>query len=153
MQETGALCDVLAAFGADLALGSLVPFARWVRAANPDRPVGRFDTYFYLANLGTGAVEICEDATESAALFWATAAQALQRADEGRIKVIFPTRRNLERLAQFASFEQACADAAAFPVTPVHSYREMHDGVEWLKIPEGLGYPVTAQRLDAAQRG
>ena len=153
VQRTGKLADVLAELDAQLALDSLVPFARWVRSAHPDRPVGRFDTCFYLANLGTGAVEISEDTTESAALFWTSAEQALRHADEGAIKVIFPTRRNLERLAQFSSFTQACADAAAHPVTPIHSYREMRDGVEWLLIPEGLGYPVTGQKLSSAQRG
>ena len=59
-----------------------------------------FDTRFYLANLGTGAVDVVVDQTENSHLFWASAQGALDLADRGKIKMIFPTRRNLERLAQ-----------------------------------------------------
>ena len=66
--------------------------------------------------------------------------------------MIFPTRRNLERLAQFASFAEARADARAHPVTPITGQRALRDGVECLTIPEGLGYPVTAEPLATVQR-
>src|SRR3546814_13428906 len=70
-----------------------------------------YDTRFYLANLGTGAVEITADLSENTHLFWIRAQGALAAAAQGEIKLIFPTRRNLARLALFATFDEAHAQA------------------------------------------
>ncbi|HUQ13218.1 MAG TPA: NUDIX hydrolase [Novosphingobium sp.] len=148
--EQGALAPVLARHGWSLTPTRLTYFARW-------RPKHRhmriFDTRFFLADLGTGAVELDVDATENTHLFWASAAEALRLADSGKISVIFPTRRNLERLAQFATFAEAKAQAEAIPAQTVTPYMEERDGRRWLLIPEGMGYPVTGEPLDAATRG
>ncbi|MGH6787107.1 MAG: NUDIX domain-containing protein, partial [Novosphingobium sp.] len=100
----GTLAPVLAAMGWTLDLERLVAFARW---RPKHREIRVFDTRFYLADLGTGAVDLLVDETENTHLFWASAAEALELADSGEIKIIFPTRRNLERLALFASFAEA----------------------------------------------
>ena len=148
--EQGALGPVLERHGWGLSLDSLTYFARW-------RPKHRhmrvYDTRFYLADLGTGAVDLLVDATENTHLFWASAAEALQLADSGKIMVIFPTRRNLERLAQFASFDEACAQAAAIPAQMVTPFMEQRGGVPWLCISADAGYPVTGEPLDSASRG
>ena len=112
-----------------------------------------FDTRFYLARLpegeqGTATV----DGNENVRLFWATAQAVLDMADRGEARIIYPTRRNLERLAQFASFADAAADARAHPVETITPWVEMRDGEERLCIPEGLGYPVTSQPVKAAFR-
>lgn len=146
--EQGALAPVLDRFGWQPDLYQLHPWARWC----PDWE-GAFDTRFYLADLGTGAVEVAVDATENTHLFWASAAEALAMADRGEISVIFPTRRNLERLAQFASFAEARDHAAAIPIATISPRRVDREGVLHLTIPEGLGYPVTAQRMDTVKRG
>lgn len=146
--QQGALAPVLERFGWRLELDSLVPFAHWCPQWQ-----GAFDTRFFLADLGTGAVDIAVDATENTRLFWASAADALTMADAGEISVIFPTRRNLERLALFSSFADACAHAADFPVQMISPRREQRDGETWLTIPEGLGYPVTAQPMATVRRG
>jgi 8-oxo-dGTP pyrophosphatase MutT (NUDIX family) len=148
LQAEGALAPVLDRFGWGLPTAALVPFARWCQ---PD--VGGFDTRFFLANLGTGAVDIAVDATENSQLFWASAAAVLAHADAGAMRVIFPTRRNLERLARHADFAEACADAAAHPVVSITARREWREGQEWLTIPAGLGYPVLGEPLAKAQRG
>jgi hypothetical protein len=93
------------------------------------------------------------DATENSELFWASAARALAMADAGEISVIFPTRRNLERLAQFDSFAEAKAHAEAIPVSVITPRREERGGEIHLVIPDGLGYPVTSQPLATAKRG
>jgi 8-oxo-dGTP pyrophosphatase MutT (NUDIX family) len=144
----GALGPVLEGHGWTLALDRLVPFARWC-----PRWDGAFDTRFFLADLGTGAVEVAVDATENAELFWSSAADTLALADAGEVSVIFPTRRNLERLAQFASFAEARAHAEATPIQTISPRREDRDGETYLTIPEGLGYPVTAQLMDTVKRG
>ncbi|MGH6785559.1 MAG: NUDIX hydrolase, partial [Novosphingobium sp.] len=86
-------------------------------------------------------------------LFWASAAEALELADSGEIKIIFPTRRNLERLALFASFAEASAHAARVPVKMVTPWMEEREGKRWLRIPEDAGYPVHAELLTSAMRG
>lgn len=146
--ETGLLAPVLERFGWTLALDTLTPFARWCPQWD-----GAFDTRFFLADLGTGAVEIAVDATENTRLFWTSAAGALDMADRGEISVIFPTRRNLERLAQFATFAAVRAHALATPIATISPRHEDRGGEKYLVIPEGLGYPVTAQAMATVRRG
>nr|WP_299905647.1 NUDIX domain-containing protein [Sphingomonas bacterium] len=140
----------LLAAGAKLDIAPLVPFARWLPAHAHMRI---FDTRFYLARLPHGAPDPVVDDTENVRVFWATAQSVLDDADAGRVHIIFPTRRNLERLARFASFEEAAADAARYPIRPVTPWTEEIDGLPHLRIPDDLGYPVTAELLTSALRG
>jgi 8-oxo-dGTP pyrophosphatase MutT (NUDIX family) len=152
LADQGDLAPVLDAFGWRLALDRLVPFARWC-PQHPD-PVKNFDTRFYLADLGTGAVDVEVDATENRHLFWASARDALGLADQGNIRIIFPTRRNLERLAQFDGFDQCRSHALEIPIGPIHPRWVVHDdGSRWLTIPGGFGYPVLAEPDTSAARG
>jgi 8-oxo-dGTP pyrophosphatase MutT (NUDIX family) len=150
LQETGELSPVLDHFGWELELDQLVPFARWF-PKNENIP-RVYDTRFYLADLGTGAVEIEADLSENTHLFWTTAQGALDAAEKGDIKIIFPTRRNLERLAQFDSFAEAKAQAEAIPVRTITPHMDERDGKTWLEIGEDLGYPVTAEPLTTVAR-
>lgn len=149
VSEAGSLAPMLER-GA-LALDTLVPFARWCPRGVTSHRI--FDTRFYLYDLGTGAVDLTVDATENTRLFWISAADALARADTGELSVIFPTRRNLERLAQFASFGEAREHAEAHPVRTIIPQIAERDGQQALTIPEDLGYPVTHEALDRAMRG
>ncbi|MEG8042834.1 NUDIX domain-containing protein [Sphingomonas faeni] len=137
-----------AAVGLDL--DALEYFARW-RPAHAHARI--FDTRFYLARLPAGAPEAQVDATENVRLLWATAADVLAEADAGRATIIFPTRRNLERLAQFADFAAAVEHARAHPVRTVTPWTETRDGVEHLCIPHDLGYPITSEPMSDAVRG
>lgn len=139
---------LLAEVGASLALDRLVPFARWLPEGVPHRI---FDTRFYLARAPAG-VEPVVDGNENVRVFWASARAVLAAADAGEATIIFPTRRNLERLALFSSFGDATADAVAHPVRTITPWIETRDGTKHLCIPEDAGYPVTAERLDSAQR-
>jgi 8-oxo-dGTP pyrophosphatase MutT (NUDIX family) len=146
--EQGELAPVLERFGWSLDLERLVPFARWC----PMRD-GAFDARFFLIDLGTGAVEVTVDATENTRLFWVSAAEALRLADVGEIQVIFPTRRNLDRLALFATFAEARTQAEAIPVRMITPRAVDRDGEAWLTIPEDYGYPVTSQPMSTVSRG
>lgn len=146
--ETGALLPVLERFGWQLDLDRLVPFAHWCPQID-----GAFDTRFFLTDLGTGAVDVAVDATENTRLFWGSAAGVLALADAGEVSVIFPTRRNLDRLALFGSFDEACAQTAQYPVRMIWPERAMREGEAWLVIPDGHGYPVTAEPMSSVRRG
>lgn len=146
--DCGRLDTVLDRFGWELDPGALTLFAHWC-------PVwaGAFDTRFFITDIGTGAVDVVVDATENTRLFWASAAQALAMADAGEIAVIFPTRRNLERLALYADHAAALADIAAHPVTRIHPATQTRADGDWLTIPAGRGYPVLGQLKATALRG
>lgn len=141
---------VLAEAHVSLALGALVPFARW-RPAHRDMRI--FDTRFYLARLPADAPHATVDATENVRLVWASAQSVLDDADRGALRIIYPTRRNLERLARFDGFEAAAEDARAHPIGVVTPWQEDRDDGPHLCIPEGIGYPVTSERLESAARG
>lgn len=146
----GDLAPVLDAFGWTLLPDRLVPFARWWPRHRTERI---FDTRFFLADLGTGAVDIEVDATENRHLFWASASEALDLAEKGKIRIIFPTQRNLERLALFDTFEAARTHAEVFPIDAISPFVEIRDGKRWLMIPDGFGYPVLGEPIEAADRG
>ncbi len=128
----------------------LVPYARW----RPDHLPSRvFDTWFYIARLPDDAPDATVDATENVRALWTTAQGALDAASRGEGTLLFPTRRVLERLATHDDSAAAFAAAAEWPVQTITPYIEIRDGAEWLCIPDGLGYPVTAERLDDVVRG
>lgn len=149
--RTGELAPVLEAFDWQLDLDQLTPFARWF--PKNERLSRVYDTRFYLANLGTGAVDIAVDETENTHLFWTTAQGALDMAERGEIKLIFPTRRNLERLALFDTFAAARQQAETIPVRTITPFAELRDGQTYLCIADDLGYPVTGEPLETVKRG
>ncbi|HEX2764267.1 MAG TPA: NUDIX hydrolase [Allosphingosinicella sp.] len=135
--------------GLRLDLGALTPFARWC----PNfREARRFDTMFYLTEAPAGAEAHSADRTETVHTFWAPASDVLARIEGGTAKAIFPTRRNLERLARFGSIEEARADAARYPVRKITPWVEERNGGRFVCIPEGWGYPVTAEAYESARR-
>lgn len=151
LAETGALAPVLAAFGWTLDLAQITPFARWFPKNELISRV--FDTRFYLANLGTGAVDVSIDHTENTRLFWVSAQGALDAAERGEIKLIFPTRRNLERLALFDSYEKAREQAEAIPVRTIIPQVDTSGEAPMLRIVADAGYPITAELLENVMRG
>jgi hypothetical protein len=132
-----------------LQLGALTPFARWCPSFREAR---RFDALFYLAEAPPDATISRVAEAEAVRGMWASARDILDQADSGRARIIFPTRRNLERLARFASIEEARADAQLHPVRKIVPWVEERDGVKWLCIPDEAGYPVTAELLETARR-
>lgn len=141
---------LLAEAGAQLDLDILTPFSRW----RPNFKEARtFDTRFYIARARLDMPEPIVDETENVHSYWSSAAAVLAAADEGKVRVIFPTRRNLERLAQFDDFDAAKAQADAIPPDLICPYIEDRDGVSFLCIPADRGYPITAEPLSAMVRG
>jgi 8-oxo-dGTP pyrophosphatase MutT (NUDIX family) len=140
---------LLGSYGLSLDLAALTPFARWCPTFKEAR---RFDTIFFVAEAPEGAKRGEANAAEAVRTFWATAAQVLEDADAGRARIIFPTRRNLERLARLGSIEEAREDAARHPVEKIVPWIEERGGEKWLRIPDGAGYPVTEELLETARR-
>jgi 8-oxo-dGTP pyrophosphatase MutT (NUDIX family) len=141
--------DLLAGRGLTIDSGALTLFARWCPNFRETR---RFDTLFFLAEAPSDAPEPVVAEAEAVRAFWASAADILAELEAGRAHAIFPTRRNLERLARFGSIAEARADAARHPVTKVVPWVEERGGEPHVCIPQGIGYPVTSEPLETARR-
>ncbi|MGD9812031.1 MAG: NUDIX hydrolase [Sphingobium sp.] len=152
LQAGQAFAEIVREMDLTPGLGDLVPFTRWCppSAGNLSR---RFDTRFYIAAVSEQADALEPDGGETVTLEWLTAQDALDRAAGGEAKLIFPTRRNLERLAQCPSVEELLAHARAHEPALISPRVERRDGVDYLCIPEGLGYPVTSEPLETVKRG
>lgn len=146
--ESGTYAAFLTETGHRADAARLTLFAHWVPPQGLHR---RFDTLFYVAVVDTGTV-VAPDGSEAVAAHWTTAAAAVADAEVGTIRVIFPTRRNLERLAQYDSIAALLATLRQPPRRIEPSIVE-RDGAQWLTIPEGADYPVTEERLERAARG
>jgi len=132
----------------NLALDELHHFAHWV---TPDMAPKRFDTHFYLARAPEGHLG-SHDGQESVDSIWISPQQALSDADEGKLKVIFPTRMNLMRLAQYASVEEAIAATIQQEVVKVMPWTEQKEAGAMLCIPENAGYEITEMPIEVVMR-
>lgn len=142
--------DVCAEFEWMPDLAALTPWARW---RPPNIAPRIYDTRFYIADANRVKKDGWVDNTENHSLFWAGAQEVLDRSNREELQVIFPTRRNLERLALFGSFAEAKAHALDFPVELCLTYMEERDGERYLCIPDGLGYPVLSEPASTAMHG
>ena len=150
MHEGTVISEICQQFDWALQLDKLIPFTRW---CPPFREKRVFDTRFYMISHEDHEAEASVDETENYNLFWGSAQAALDKAEDGKIKIIFPTKRNLERLAQFGSFREAVDHSGQYPAVMVSPTMEKRDGVMHLCVPEGIGYPITAEPMEAVQRG
>lgn len=144
------LAELLRQYGVELDVAALTPFARWVPKFHAVR---RFDTLFFVARCPPGDWEPRVIEGECSGAEWVSAAEVLRRDRSGEARLIFPTRRTLERLAQHDSFDAIRADALAHDLVPVTPWVEERDGERFITIPDNLGYPVTEERLDSVWRG
>lgn len=144
------LSDILRDRDERLRLSALVPFARWCPNFKETRT---FDTRFYAVAAPAHSHELTVEAAEHSHIFWASAGATLAMADRGEVSIIFPTRRNLERLAQADDFTAFSAHAAAYPVDLVTPWIETREGGSHLCIPGHLGYPVTSEPFERVRRG
>lgn len=133
----------------DLDLDALVPFARWMPAFKQPR---KFDTLFFLTPAPPGNWIPHPQEGECVAAEWARPADLLDRIASGEASAIFPTKRNLERLAQHSSFASMLADARAHSLETIIPWVEEISGESHVRIPEGRGYPVISEPLATAFR-
>lgn len=128
---------------------AIIPFARWAPKMKLAR---RFDTWFLLGRTDCSDWPLRLQAGEISEASWVTAATMLDRIRDGDAAAIFPTKRNLERLARFATLDEAVADARSQSLKCIVPWIEERDGTKHVCIPEGRGYPVTSEPLDGALR-
>ena len=98
----------------DFSSTRIVYFARWI---TPRGAVLRFDTRFFLLSLEERAPRVSLTPEHEAAI-WTTPASALRRFSAGRLPMMFPTERTIERLAGFRSVEEAMTALSGVHVEP-----------------------------------
>jgi 8-oxo-dGTP pyrophosphatase MutT (NUDIX family) len=130
---------ILRQSGTVLDLGQLAPFSRWSPRQNLHR---RFDTRFYVAKMD-GDIGVEVDANEASHHVWISARDAIAGARAGKYHIIFPTMRNLERLAEHSRFGDVLAHLKCFPVKLITPQVREYDNAKFLCLPDDAGYPVT----------
>jgi 8-oxo-dGTP pyrophosphatase MutT (NUDIX family) len=120
-----------------LDLGALTPFAWWI---TPHGMHKRFDTRFFAAVAPAAQMAaLAHDDVETTASRWCTPAAALEDAAAGRAVIIFPTRRNLQGLAEFDRADDVLAAGAAgrLDLRPVLPALTVIDGTVHVRHPDG----------------
>ncbi len=140
-EDKVAFIDVVEDLGLQLDLSALTVFARWI---TPRLMPKRFDTWFYVAHAPLAQQAIC-DGHEAVDAEWIAPDRALHLAASGERKVIFPTRMNLQLLAESADPADAVARARARQLVTVEPWV---DG-QVLRIPENAGYGPVTEPLEA----
>lgn len=136
--------EAVVAHGLVLALDALTPFAHWI---TPEGMPKRFDTWFYIAVTPPEQAAAC-DGREAVDATWLHPEEALKAAREGRRTIIFPTRLNIEKLAESSSAHAAIEAARTRRVVTVLPKIVKEDGEMILTIPAEAGYSVTREPLE-----
>jgi len=126
-----------------LACDRLTPFAHWI---TPTMVPKRFDTHFFVAEAPVDHLAL-HDGHESVDSVWITPAAAIEAAKARRYTVIFPTVRNLEKLAHAKSPADARRLAAASTIVSVTPWNERRADGNYLCIPKDAGYAVTEEKM------
>ena len=118
---------------------NIVPCAHWITPAIEPK---RFDTRFFLAKVNAKQLA-SHDGFELTESFWIKPADALVKFKNGEMNMILPTIKNIEKLAEFSSSEEAfnyfqgLGDNAIPPILPKFIKK---DG-EWIGfLPGEEGY-------------
>jgi len=141
------LADFLDRESLRLACDQLVPFAHWV---TPDMMPKRFDTYFYLAMAPPDHVAV-HDGHESVDSVWISPQQAAEDAKAGTRTIIFPTLRNIAKLAFSETADAAIAQARSANVVTVTPWMEKREDGTYLCIPPEAGYDISEEKMPERQ--
>ena len=136
--------DVVRDLEARLDLSMLTTFARWI---TPPLTPKRFDTWFYVVKAPDDQLAAC-DGRVTVDAEWIPPAEALRLAASGERKVIFPTRMNLQLLAEAAHAADAVARAEARELVTVQPQIEQRDHGRVLVLPPHAGYGVVEEKLE-----
>lgn len=131
-----------------LACDALTLFSHWVAPPGLHR---RFDTLFFAA-ICPGDQTAREDGGEATEVLWIAPQAAIDARARDERRIIFPTARNIELIGASASAGSLFDSARRREIRPVQPEVKTRDGVSYLTIPDGLGYPVTEEPLYSAIR-
>lgn len=137
--------DLIRELDVRLDLGALTRFARWV---TPSMMPKRFDTWFYAA-VAPERQLAAADGWETVDAEWIAPDEAIRLAEAGERKIIFPTRMNLQLLAESADADGAARAAMARPEVVVEPKVQRRPDGDVLVIPPDAGYGAVEEPLSA----
>ncbi|HEX3392422.1 MAG TPA: NUDIX domain-containing protein [Solirubrobacteraceae bacterium] len=114
----------------------LIEFSRWI---TPAQVTVRFDTRFFLAELPAGQ-EAEVDGEECVEHGWFTPREALDAHARGKIALVFPTIKHLERLDAFSTVAELLDYAGGREVLPVQPKVSFDGEVARVLLPGEPGY-------------
>ena len=136
--------DVVRELGVKLRLDSLTVFSRWI---TPTMMPKRFDTWFYCVRAPADQVAAC-DGRETVDAEWIAPAEVLRLAEAGERTVIFPTRMNVQLLAEASSAADCVERADARELVTVLPVVEKRGEGRFLVLPPNAGYGDVAEPMD-----
>ena len=137
--------DLIEELDLKLDLAALTVFARWI---TPPLTPKRFDTWFYAAAAPADQVASC-DGWETVDAEWIEPLEVLRLAAAKQRTVIFPTRMNVQLLAEATSTADLIARCEARPLVTV--LPEVQG--DFLVIPDNAGYGVVREPMSAVRGG
>lgn len=129
--------------GEKVDLTALTVFARWI---TPPLTPKRYDTWFYIARAPADQLALC-DGRETVDAVWTPPAEAVRMAASGERKVVFPTRMNLQLLAEAGDAEDAISRASSRRLVTVEPQVREMAGERVLTLPPDAGYGDVAEPL------
>tara|TARA_B100001123_G_scaffold449592_1_gene615563 strand:+ start:1476 stop:2321 length:846 start_codon:yes stop_codon:yes gene_type:complete len=138
--------EILEAENLTLATDLLIPFAHWITPINGRK---RFDTHFLIAMAPHGHVA-SHDGSETLGTKWIKPEAALEDAEAGRSRVVFPTRMNLKKVGKSPDSRSAIETAKNTPIVTVLPEVYEIAGGRHLKIPLEAGYGISEITVDYA---
>ena len=139
-----AFLDVVKGLGVRLRLDALTVFARWI---TPVMMPKRFDTWFYAVRAPADQVAAC-DGRETVDAEWIGPAEILRMEAAGERTVIFPTRMNVQLLAEASSAADCVARAEARTLVTVLPKVEVRGESRFLVLPRDAGYGDVAEPME-----
>ncbi|HUO11513.1 MAG TPA: NUDIX hydrolase [Caulobacteraceae bacterium] len=138
--------DLVTELDVYLDLEALTVFAHWI---TPKLTPKRFDTWFYLAAAPADQLAQC-DGSETVDAEWIEPREALRLGETKERTIIFPTRMNLQLLAEAASSDDAVQRARAREVVTVEPQIADRPEGRVLVLPPNAGYGDIAEPIGRA---
>ena len=132
-----------------LDLEALTVFAHWI---TPKLTPKRFDTWFYLAVAPADQLAVC-DGSETVDAEWVAPKEALRLGEARERTIIFPTRMNLQLLAEASSSEDAVHRARARELVTVEPQITDRPEGRVLVLPPNAGYGDVVEPIGRALGG
>ena len=138
--------EIIKAEALIVATDLLIPFAHWITPISGRR---RFDTHFLIARTPFGHVA-SHDGSETLDTIWIPPKTAIEDAEAGKRRVVFPTRMNLKKVSESNDVDTVINLARKTPVVTVLPEVYEVDGGRHLKIPIEAGYGLSEITVDYA---
>jgi 8-oxo-dGTP pyrophosphatase MutT (NUDIX family) len=133
------LLEILKIEKLELACDQLISFARWITPSSFSR---RFDASFYIAKSPIDHIAI-HDGIESVSSVWMAPLDILQEADEDRATIVFATRMNLKKIANFDNVSNLIEVTKKHKIISVEPHLKEHGSKVTYTIPIEAGYGIT----------